>query len=221
MKKLFNIRSDAYILRLDSGGNPCTEPPSHRQMCFILNSNFQLPTSNFICVSPGGVIYYLPSSNWRYYNVGMSGHYSIAKVAQMTGFSVPTLRFYEQEGLILPVPRDGAGNRMYGEKEMTRINTIRCLRAAGLTLPHMKRYFALPDEGEESIRVRRELMLHTQDNLRRQQRELERCMRYLSLKLDYYDAMLDALQQGHEPPVFHPEKLNSLFEKAEPGEDIS
>ena len=137
---------------------------------------------------------------------------SIAKVAEASGLSVPTLRFYEQEGLIPPVPRDGAGNRMYGERERTRINTIRCLRAAGLTLPHMKRYFALPDEGEDSIRVRREIMLSTQERLVQQQHELQRCLRYLDMKIEHYDAMLAALQVGEQPPVFHPEKLNKLFE---------
>lgn len=146
---------------------------------------------------------------------------SIAKVAEATGLTVPTLRFYEQEGLIPPVPRDAAGNRMYGEQEMTRINTIRCLRAAGLTLPHMKRYFALADEGEESVRVRREIMLHTQERLRSQQAELQRCMGYLALKIEYYDAVLSALQRGETSPEFHPEVLNKLFDNKCGSEECS
>lgn len=145
------------------------------------------------------------------YNAGSMEYQSIAKIAEMTGLSVPTLRFYEQEGLIPPVPRDGAGNRMYGELEITRINTIRCLRAAGLTLGQMRRYFALPDAGEESLRVRREIMLHTQENLSRQMQELHRCMSYLKLKIEHYDAMLTAIQRGETPPVFQPEQLNKLF----------
>ena len=141
----------------------------------------------------------------------MQGYQSIAQVAAESGLSVPTLRFYEQEGLIPPVPRDGAGNRMYGEAERTRINTIRCLRAAGLTLPHMKRYFAMTGEGEETMRVRRELLLHTQENLEKQREELERCMSYLSLKIKHYDAIISALDKGEAPPSFHPEELNRLF----------
>lgn len=143
----------------------------------------------------------------------MEGYQSIAKVAEASGLSVPTLRFYEQERLIPPVPRDGAGNRMYGEKELTRINTIRCLRAAGLTLPHMKQYFSLDGDGEEAVRIRREIMLRTQKSLRRQQEELQRCMRYLAMKIDHYDAILAALDKGETPPVFCPEKLNELFSK--------
>ena len=143
----------------------------------------------------------------------MQEYQSIAKVAKNCGFTVPTLRFYEQEGLIPPVPRDGAGNRLYGEAERARINTIRCLRAAGLTLPQMKRYFALPEGGEEATRVRRELMLSTQERLTLQMRELKQCMKYLKLKISHYDAMLAAIQHGEEPPAYHPEAFNALFEQ--------
>lgn len=141
----------------------------------------------------------------------MKKHQSIAKMAEASGLSVPTLRFYEQEGLIDPVPRDGAGNRMYGEHEVTRINTIRCLRAAGLTLPQMKRYFSTPGEGEDSLRIRKEILLSTQEELTKQMEELQRCMRYLEQKISHYDLMLAALRQGKEPPAFHAEELNKLF----------
>lgn len=142
-----------------------------------------------------------------------SQHQSIAKVAEASGLSIPTLRFYEQEGLIDPVPRDGAGNRMYGEQEITRINTIRCLRAAGLTLPQMKRYFSTPGEGEESLRIRKEILLGTQEHLEEQQKELQRCMSYLAKKIHHYNLMLAALAKGEQPPVFRAEELNCLFEE--------
>lgn len=111
-----------------------------------------------------------------------SRYQSIAKVAAISGLSVPTLRFYEHEGLINPVPRDGSGNRVYGEHEMARINTIRCLRAAGLSLPQMKRYFSTPGEGEECLRIRREILLNTREQLENQQEELQRCMNCLEYK---------------------------------------
>lgn len=138
--------------------------------------------------------------------------YSIAKISATSGLSIPTLRFYEQEGLIPPVPRDGAGNRVYGEHEITRINTIRCLRGAGLTLPQMKRYFSTPGEGEESLRIRKEILLSTQEQLEAQREELQRCMRYLTHKIQHYDLMLAALAKGEAPPVYKPGESNRLFE---------
>ena len=138
--------------------------------------------------------------------------YSIAQMAEVSGLSIPTLRFYEQEGLIDPVPRDGAGKRIYGEAEMTRINTIRCLRAAGLTLPQMKRYFSTSGEGEESLRIRKEILLSTQEQLESQREELQRCMGYLAHKIRHYDLMLAALAKGEAPPVYKADESNRLFE---------
>lgn len=136
---------------------------------------------------------------------------TIAQMAAASGLPVPTLRFYEQEGLIPPVPRDGAGNRVYGEQEITRINTIRCLRAAGLTLPQMKRYFSIPGEGEECLRIRKEILLSTQEQLESQREELQRCMSYLAHKIHHYDLMLAALAKGEAPPLYKPEESNCLF----------
>ena len=113
--------------------------------------------------------------------------------------------------IIPPVPRDGAGNRVYGEAEMTRINTIRCLRTAGLTLPQMKRYFSTPGEGEESLRSRKEILLSTQEQLKAQREELKRCMSYLAHKIHHYELMLAALAKGEAPPEYKAEEVNGLF----------
>lgn len=141
----------------------------------------------------------------------MPKSHSIAEVAAMSGFSVPTLRFYEAEGLIPPVPRDGSGHRVYGEAELGRVNTIRCLRGAGLTLPELKRYFRMVAEGSSTMRARRELLLDTRENLRRQHAELQKCMLYLARKISYYDIALEALDKGESLPEYQFGAANSIF----------
>ncbi len=149
----------------------------------------------------------------------MSRYWNISQAAENTGFSIPTLRFYEQEGLISNVPRDGSGYRCYGEKEQNRLNSIRCLRASGLALSDMKRYFSLADEGSaETLRVRREILERTRENLLTQRDELKRCLRFLSIKLDYYDRAIEAVEQGKEMPQFDTTGLNTCFSgKKSPG----
>ncbi len=143
----------------------------------------------------------------------METNYTIAQISKESGFSVPTLRFYEQEGLIPPVPRDGAGNRRYGEAECSRVNTLRCLRAAGLTLPEMKRYIALVADGEETLRVRKEILLSTRTRLENQLAELRSCLNYLGMKLELYTRSIRALERGEKPPVMSSEQLNRCFSK--------
>ncbi len=141
----------------------------------------------------------------------MSAYQTIAKVAAQSGFSIPTLRFYEQQGLIPPVPRDAVGNRLYGEREMSRVNTIRCLKAAGLTLPEMRRYFDLVEEGETTLPERRELLLQTREHLRHQHAEIQKCMLYLAQKISYYDISIEAMEKGENLPDYQFEAINGIF----------
>ncbi len=146
----------------------------------------------------------------------MSESQTIAQVAAASGFSAATLRFYEDEGIIPPVPRDGAGNRHYGEREIGRVNTVRCLRAAGLSLSEMKRYFSMVDDGDETLRDRRKLLLQTRARLNNQLDELKLCMSYLTLKLEHYDKIIDALAHGETPPTFSASQLNACFQTPKP-----
>jgi MerR family transcriptional regulator/heat shock protein HspR len=54
------------------------------------------------------------------------GYHTIRKAADLLGVSVPTIRLYEREGLIIAF-RNPAGHRMFSDKDIER---IRCLRAA-------------------------------------------------------------------------------------------
>ena len=36
-------------------------------------------------------------------------HYTIKQVSEKTGLTIPTIRYYESEGILPPVERDGSG----------------------------------------------------------------------------------------------------------------
>jgi DNA-binding transcriptional MerR regulator len=60
-----------------------------------------------------------------------------AECAARTGLTVRALRVYERYGLIAP-PRTAGSWRLYGPEELMRLNTIRVLKAAGLTLAQIR-----------------------------------------------------------------------------------
>lgn len=130
---------------------------------------------------------------------------TIAEVAAETGLSTPTLRYYEQEGLIPRVPRDGAGNRVYGEAEMTHLNVLRCLRSAGLSLAEVKHYFRLVEQGEETLSARRELMIRAQRRMQQQFEDIKGCLRFLDHKIRYYDTCCAAQAAGKPIPEYRAE----------------
>ena len=58
----------------------------------------------------------------------------IGQLAAQTGFSVRTIRFYEQAGLLLAPERTPAGYRLYDQDAVTRLRFVRSAQALGLSL---------------------------------------------------------------------------------------
>jgi DNA-binding transcriptional MerR regulator len=62
---------------------------------------------------------------------------TVSQCAARTGVTVRALRVYERYGLVAP-RRAGSGWRLYGRRELIRLNAIRVLKAAGLTLAQIR-----------------------------------------------------------------------------------
>jgi MerR family transcriptional regulator, copper efflux regulator len=60
--------------------------------------------------------------------------YLIAEVAERSGFSPPTLRYYETIGLLPPAERGGNGYRLYGEATLERLGFIVRAKQLGCSL---------------------------------------------------------------------------------------
>ena len=69
--------------------------------------------------------------------------YTIGEAADILGVSVPTLRLYEIEGLVIPFRR-GSKHRRYSEKDIERIQCIRNLiNQEKVSIEGIKRLLAL------------------------------------------------------------------------------
>jgi MerR family transcriptional regulator, copper efflux regulator len=58
----------------------------------------------------------------------------IGQLATQTGYSVRTIRFYEQSGLLPAPSRTPAGYRSYDQDAVTRLRFVRSAQALGLSL---------------------------------------------------------------------------------------
>jgi len=75
---------------------------------------------------------------------------TIGEASRRTGIKVPTIRYYEQIGL-LPPPRRSAGNRRwYREDEIRRLAFIRHARDLGFEIGDIRTLLALQDQPERS-----------------------------------------------------------------------
>lgn len=75
---------------------------------------------------------------------------SIGKLAAAAGVKVPTIRYYEQIGL-LPEPGRSAGNqRLYGREAVDRLAFIRHARELGFPLEAIRDLLSLSDRPDQS-----------------------------------------------------------------------
>lgn len=66
-----------------------------------------------------------------------------AQVAENTGFSIDTLRYYEKEGLLGDIERTAGGRRRYRDADVEWLGLVRCLRDTGMPIAHLKEYSRL------------------------------------------------------------------------------
>lgn len=69
----------------------------------------------------------------------------IGELASSVGFSVATIRFYEQEGLLDKPDRSDAGYRAYGDGVVERLGFIQRCRALGIGIAEIRRLIRLAE----------------------------------------------------------------------------
>jgi DNA-binding transcriptional MerR regulator len=75
---------------------------------------------------------------------------TIGQLARVTGCKVPTIRYYEQIGL-LPAPRRSAGNqRLYGSEHLQRLDFIQHCRELGFSQAAVRQLFKLTDQPDRT-----------------------------------------------------------------------
>ena len=115
---------------------------------------------------------------------------TVQETAARTGLSEHTLRYYERAGLITAVRRDGSsGHRRYSADDVARGRTLACLRAAGLPLEQMRRYFALAARGPGAAPALRALLEQQEGALAERMESMQRHLDYVRRKIDYWKAL--------------------------------
>ncbi|GAA1669591.1 MerR family transcriptional regulator [Fodinicola feengrottensis] len=85
-------------------------------------------------------------------------HYSPGQVADRTGFSLDTLRYYELIGLLSDIGRTSGGHRFFTEDDVSWLGILRCLRDTGMPINRMHTYAELARVGSETLAERVELL---------------------------------------------------------------
>ena len=72
-----------------------------------------------------------------------AGLLQIGQVAENTGLSLRTIRFYEEEGLVVPTARSEGGFRLYSDDDVARLEVIKRMKPLGFALEEMRELLTL------------------------------------------------------------------------------
>jgi DNA-binding transcriptional MerR regulator len=106
----------------------------------------------------------------------------IGELASQSGVSVRSVRYYEEQGLLLTTTRSGSGQRHYADGEVERVAFIQRLYAAGLSSRTIAELLPCVDTPSEA---------NSDSALERMAQERER----LSAHIDELARTRDALDQ--------------------------
>jgi DNA-binding transcriptional MerR regulator len=82
----------------------------------------------------------------------MRASFPIGEVARQTGIKVPTIRFYEQIGLLPEVLRSSGNRRRYGASDVRRLVFIRHARQLGFEVSAIRTLLTFQDQPDSSCR---------------------------------------------------------------------
>lgn len=82
-------------------------------------------------------------------------HMQIGEVAERTGLSLRTIRYYEEVGLVRPSARTKGGFRLYTEPDVARLNLVKRMKPLGFSLDETRDLLAALDALDETVVNRR------------------------------------------------------------------
>ncbi|MGH3888667.1 MAG: MerR family transcriptional regulator [Pseudonocardiaceae bacterium] len=110
---------------------------------------------------------------------------AIGEVAEATGVSAHTLRYYERIGLV-QVGRDAGGRRVYDPEALAQVVFVTRLRMSDLPIRDIARYLALVGEGAVSVPARLALMQAHRESIQRRLQELQAALAVIDYKIATY-----------------------------------
>lgn len=112
--------------------------------------------------------------------------FTIQDVSRRSGLSEPTLRYYEQVGLL---GRDeNSGHRRYRTEDLHTLEALACLRASGVGIEDMRTYQANRSRGHAAATEQRDLLLRHAERIEAEIAAQHTRLDYLREKAALWDA---------------------------------
>ncbi|AFH79698.1 TPA: MerR family transcriptional regulator [Listeria monocytogenes] len=109
----------------------------------------------------------------------------IKDFAIKTGLSIDTLRYYEEEELLIPA-RNEKNYRVYTEEDYCWVQLLLKMKQTGMTITNIKNFAALQKQGDMTLPNRIKILDNHMENLYEQQKDLAETISFVAKKVDGY-----------------------------------
>ena len=141
-------------------------------------------------------------------------NYSIGEVSRMFDLPASTLRYYDKEGLLPHIQRQGTGIRRFDQRTIEALRVIECLKKSGMEIKDIKQFMAWCAEGPATYGQRLELFRQQRAKVEQEMARLEKTLAMIDFKCWYYS---QAVATGSEAftdtiPDGLPEEVRRLYD---------
>lgn len=116
--------------------------------------------------------------------------YLAKEVAEVTGLTTATLRYYEKEGLLPQIARTVQKYRQYSDEDIEWIRMIQCLRSANVPIHSIKQYVSLLKQGGTTLEQRYSMIQDYIAEIECQMVNLKNALALTQGKLRFYEELL-------------------------------
>lgn len=121
-----------------------------------------------------------------------AGRLTISEVADRTGLSAHTLRYYEREGLMLrEVGRASSSHRRYSDQDVAWVVFLSRLRSTAMPISRIREYVTLARKGDATSGARLELLLVHRMRVLEQLEEMQRSLAAVDVKIAMYEEKVE------------------------------
>jgi DNA-binding transcriptional MerR regulator len=112
--------------------------------------------------------------------------YDIAEVAEQTGLTAHTLRYYERAGLVRALQRDTTGRRRYSPADVSWLLFLTKLRSTGMPIRVVREYVELCWAGDGNEPERLLILEAHREAVRQRLAQAQRDLEHIDYKIDLY-----------------------------------
>ena len=138
--------------------------------------------------------------------------YTIKDMSELTGLPASTLRYYDKQGLLPNLKRDGNNIRIFTEEDYGQLRIIECLKRSGLSIKDIKDFIDMAGK-DGALAGRLEIFRKRREILRHELEDLKGILDVIEYKCWYYERACEA---GNESAVksLSPSEIPAKFRKA-------